>query len=164
MDRTALRQPSLIAVIGQIQARSGLECPPPTGVTGLLEILPKFDSNPWPFAPVILATRKAKSPAPRPARPARAAGNAWALKTRHTAGPVRHPAWRRYDEARIVGDQMQAPELSIGQPVHSAVARGQLERNRLPADQRNLNSCGTCAPFAVSSVAVLQFERAPFPL
>ena len=47
---------TLIAVLGQIQADSGLECPPLTGTTKPLENLPKFDSKVWPIATTILAT------------------------------------------------------------------------------------------------------------
>ena len=53
----------------------------------------------------------------------------------HPRGQVRHPAGRQDDEARVVRDQMQAPELLLRRPADSAVARGQLERAGLPADQ-----------------------------
>ena len=46
----------LIAVLGQIQADSGLECPTLTGATKPIENLPKFDSKVWPVATTILAT------------------------------------------------------------------------------------------------------------
>ncbi len=46
----------LIAVIGQIQVDSGLECPPLTGTTKPLDDIPKFDSKLWPVATTILAT------------------------------------------------------------------------------------------------------------
>ena len=46
----------LIAVLGQIQADSGLECPTLTGTTKPIENLPKFDSKVWPVATTILAT------------------------------------------------------------------------------------------------------------
>ena len=55
MSPTALTD-TLIAVLGQIQADSGLECPPLTGTTKPLENLPKFDSKVWPIATTILAT------------------------------------------------------------------------------------------------------------
>ena len=55
MDPTALKG-KLIAVLGQIQADSGLECPPLTGATKPVEDLPKFDSKVWPIATTILAT------------------------------------------------------------------------------------------------------------
>ena len=54
----------------------------------------------------------------------------------HPRRQVRHPARRQDDEARVVGDQMQAPELLLRAPADPAVARGQLERARLPADER----------------------------
>ena len=55
MDPTALKD-ALIAVLGQVQADSGLECPPLTGATKPLENLPEFDSKVWPIATTILAT------------------------------------------------------------------------------------------------------------
>ena len=55
MDPTALKG-KLIAVLGQIQADSGLECPPLTGGTKPVEDLPKFDSKVWPIATTILET------------------------------------------------------------------------------------------------------------
>ena len=55
MNPTALKG-KLIGVLGQIQADSGLECPPLTGATKPLENLPKFDSHVWPIATTILAT------------------------------------------------------------------------------------------------------------
>jgi len=55
MDTTTLKG-KLIAVLGQIQTDSGLECPPLTGDTKPLEDLPKFDSQIWPIATTILAT------------------------------------------------------------------------------------------------------------
>jgi hypothetical protein len=55
MDPAALKD-KLIAVLGQIQADSGLGCPPLTGVTKPVEDLPKFDSKVWPVATTILAT------------------------------------------------------------------------------------------------------------
>ena len=55
MDPAALKE-KLIAILGQIQADSGLECPPLTGATKPVENLPKFDSKVWPVATTILAT------------------------------------------------------------------------------------------------------------
>ena len=55
MDPTALKR-KLIAVLCQIQADSGLECPPLTGATIPVKNLPKFDSMVWPVATTILAT------------------------------------------------------------------------------------------------------------
>ena len=54
MDPTALKG-ELIALLGQIQTDSGLECPPLTGATKPLENLPEFDSMVWPAATTILA-------------------------------------------------------------------------------------------------------------
>jgi hypothetical protein len=54
MDPTALKE-KLIAILGQIQAESGLECPALTGATKPVENLPKFDSKIWPVATTILA-------------------------------------------------------------------------------------------------------------
>jgi hypothetical protein len=54
MDPTALKE-KLIAVLGQIQADSDLECPALTGATKPVENLPKFDSKVWPVATTILA-------------------------------------------------------------------------------------------------------------
>ena len=54
----------------------------------------------------------------------------------HPRGQVRHRVRRQDDKARVVGDQMQAPELLLRAPADPAVARGQLERARLPADER----------------------------
>ncbi len=56
MDPTALKG-ELISVLGQIQTDSGLECPPLTGTTRPVENLPEFDSQVWPVATTILATR-----------------------------------------------------------------------------------------------------------
>ena len=53
----------------------------------------------------------------------------------HPRGQVAHPLRCQDDEARVVRDQMQAPELLLRRPADPAVARGQLERARLPADQ-----------------------------
>jgi hypothetical protein len=55
MDPATLKE-KLIAVLGQIQADSGLECPSLTGATKPVEKLPKFDSKVWPVATTILAT------------------------------------------------------------------------------------------------------------
>jgi hypothetical protein len=55
MDPAALKE-KLIAVLGQIQADSGEECPVLTGATKPVENLPKFDSKIWPVATTILAT------------------------------------------------------------------------------------------------------------
>lgn len=46
----------LIAVLSQIQADSGLECPPLTGTTKPVDHIPKFDSKVWPIATSILST------------------------------------------------------------------------------------------------------------
>lgn len=54
MDLIILKE-KLIAVLGQIQADSALECPPLTGATKPIESLPKFDSKIWPVATTILA-------------------------------------------------------------------------------------------------------------
>ena len=51
-------------------------------------------------------------------------------------GQVRHRARCHDDEARVVRDQMQAPKLLLRAPADPAVARGQLERAGLPADER----------------------------
>ncbi len=55
MDPATLKE-KLIAVLGQIQADSGLDCPPLTGATKPAENIPKFDSKVWPVATTILAT------------------------------------------------------------------------------------------------------------
>ncbi len=55
MDPTTLKD-KLIAVLGQIQVDSGLECPQLTGETKPVESIPKFDSKVWPVATTILAT------------------------------------------------------------------------------------------------------------
>jgi hypothetical protein len=55
MDPATLKE-KLIAILGQIQADSGLECPPLPGATKPVETLPKFDSKVWPVATTILAT------------------------------------------------------------------------------------------------------------
>lgn len=54
MDLILMRE-KLIAILGQIQADSALECPPLTGTTRPIESLPKFDSKVWPVATTILA-------------------------------------------------------------------------------------------------------------
>ena len=56
MDPETLKE-KLIAILGQIQADSDLECPPLTGATKPVENLPKFDSKVWPVATTILADR-----------------------------------------------------------------------------------------------------------
>ncbi len=55
MDAATLKE-KLIAVLGQIQADSGLECPALTGSVKPVESLPQFDSKVWPVATTILAT------------------------------------------------------------------------------------------------------------
>lgn len=55
MDPATLKE-KLIAVLGQIQADSGLECPALTGATKPVESLPQFDSKVWSVATTILAT------------------------------------------------------------------------------------------------------------
>jgi hypothetical protein len=55
MDAITLKE-KLIAVLGQIQADSGLECPPLTGATKPIDSIPKFDSKIWPVAITILST------------------------------------------------------------------------------------------------------------
>ena len=55
MEPAALKE-KLVAVLGQIQADSDLECPALTGATKPIEHLPKFDSKVWPVATTILAT------------------------------------------------------------------------------------------------------------
>ena len=47
---------ALIAIIGQIQTDSELECPPLTGATKPVGAVPEFDSKVWPVATTILAT------------------------------------------------------------------------------------------------------------
>jgi hypothetical protein len=54
MNHAALKQ-KLITVLGQIQADSGLECPPLSGTTKPVENIPRFDSKVWPVATTILA-------------------------------------------------------------------------------------------------------------
>ncbi len=60
MDPATLKE-KLIAVIGQIQTNSGLECPPLTGATKPVENVPKFDSKVWAAATTILATEIGKA-------------------------------------------------------------------------------------------------------
>jgi hypothetical protein len=60
MDPVTLKE-TLIAVIGQIQANSGLECPPLTGTTKPVENIPRFDSKVWAVATTILATEIGKT-------------------------------------------------------------------------------------------------------
>jgi hypothetical protein len=55
MDAAKLKE-KLIAVLGQIQADSGLECPPLTGATKPVDNIPKFDSMVWPVSTTILST------------------------------------------------------------------------------------------------------------
>jgi hypothetical protein len=55
MDSAPLKE-KLIAVLGQIQVDSGLECPALTGATKPVGNIPKFDSKVWPVATTILAT------------------------------------------------------------------------------------------------------------
>ena len=55
MDPATLKE-KLIAVLSQIQADSGLECPPLTGTTKPVDHIPKFDSKVWPVATTILST------------------------------------------------------------------------------------------------------------
>ena len=55
MDPATLKE-KLIAILSQIQADSGLECPLLTGATKPVENIPKFDSKVWPVATTILAT------------------------------------------------------------------------------------------------------------
>jgi hypothetical protein len=55
MDPATLKE-KLIAVLGQIQIDSGLECPPLTGATKPVDNIPKFDSKIWPVATTILST------------------------------------------------------------------------------------------------------------
>jgi hypothetical protein len=56
MDLATVKE-KLIALLGQIQADSGLECPILTGATKPIESIPKFDSKVWPVAITILATQ-----------------------------------------------------------------------------------------------------------
>jgi hypothetical protein len=54
MDPAALKE-TLIAVLRQVQADSGLECPSLTGATKPVDNIPKFDSKIWPVATTILS-------------------------------------------------------------------------------------------------------------
>ena len=54
MNPTAVKA-KLIEVLQNIQAASGLDCPPIIGTTKPLEALPKFDSKIWPVAIGMLA-------------------------------------------------------------------------------------------------------------
>ena len=49
MDSSEVKE-KLIAILSQIQAESGLECPVLTGTIKPVENLPKFDSKVWPVA------------------------------------------------------------------------------------------------------------------
>ena len=55
MDPVVVKE-TLIKVLSQIQADSGLECPALAGTTKPIENIPKFDSKVWPVATTILAT------------------------------------------------------------------------------------------------------------
>jgi hypothetical protein len=55
MDSRTVRQ-KLCEVIEQIQAASGLPCPPLNDDTKPVGDVPKFDSKVWPVATTILAT------------------------------------------------------------------------------------------------------------
>jgi len=59
MDPAMLKE-KLIAIIGQIQINSGLECPPLTGAIKPVESIPQFDSKVWAAATTILATEIGK--------------------------------------------------------------------------------------------------------
>ena len=48
---------ALISVLQQIQSRTGLTCPPLSGVSVPPKVLPKFDSTVWPVA-ITLVARK----------------------------------------------------------------------------------------------------------
>lgn len=54
MDPATLKE-RLIAVLSQIQADSGLECPLLTGTSKPVVHIPKFDSKVWPAATTILS-------------------------------------------------------------------------------------------------------------
>lgn len=53
----AVVRASLVEVLQEIQAASGLECPPLVGATKPMEALPKFDSKIWPVAIGMLAAK-----------------------------------------------------------------------------------------------------------
>ncbi|MCA3245274.1 MAG: hypothetical protein ING29_02225 [Azospirillum sp.] len=55
MDPASIKE-KLIAVLSQIQADSGLECPTLSGAIKPVDNIPKFDSKIWPVATTILAT------------------------------------------------------------------------------------------------------------
>jgi len=55
MTPAALKD-TLITILTQIQADSGVECPAMTGATKPVGNLPNFDSKVWPVATTILAT------------------------------------------------------------------------------------------------------------
>ena len=55
MDPATVKE-KLIAVLRQIQADSGLDCPPLTVDTKPVEDLPGFDSKVWPVATTMLET------------------------------------------------------------------------------------------------------------
>lgn len=151
MDRSVLdgRQ---IAVLLRVQGDSGPECLLPTGATKALESVPKIGSKVWPVAPAIHAKSIKESQASRSVHPSRTADTGFAPRSRHPRDQIRRPAGRQNDEARAVGDQMQASQPLLGRPVHTAVARNQPERTRLPADQRNLHE--KCVHVAASGVAI----------
>ena len=49
MERAQVKE-ALLAVLTQVQASSGLECPPLADAVRPIEDLPKFDSKIWPVA------------------------------------------------------------------------------------------------------------------
>ena len=55
MDPTTVTE-SLITVLNQIQAASGLACPSLTGATKPVDDIPGFDSKVWPVATTIVST------------------------------------------------------------------------------------------------------------
>lgn len=56
MNAALVRQ-KLVEVLTEIQAASGLECPPLDGALKPVEDLPEFDSKIWPVAIGILAAK-----------------------------------------------------------------------------------------------------------
>jgi hypothetical protein len=54
LDPTTVKE-KLVAVLVQIQADSGLECPVLKGATKPVRDIPKFNSKVWPVATTILA-------------------------------------------------------------------------------------------------------------
>jgi hypothetical protein len=60
MDPVTLKE-TLITIIAQIQADSGLEWPPLIGALKPVESIPKFDSKVWAVATTILATEIGKA-------------------------------------------------------------------------------------------------------